>query len=317
MSECVTATCPHGRGAFIWHGDGPEPDGRWPWVHDTMEPGTRGLRVCELMEFATAARAGEVCACGDGSWRHRPARRRQPPHHATPWHPCADCACPDLVYPRAAAAWARDVARDRESGPRVPNPGRPHCDCAWECTVAGCSKCGAVIPEADKRRLLHVLCLSCKAEAVPGRLRFRPGDRVRARASHGGYPSGAFSGVAEGWLGHKLLGLRDDGGEWIRPPHDLDPALPVAPEQGTLFDLAAVPRRPATRGRAVDPALAGGALARWDAAASALGNGPMPGWMRELPAGWLAGLAGNPTAAAVARAEEGLRMIVARREDAA
>jgi hypothetical protein len=66
VSYCVTATCPHGRGVFIWLGDGQDPDGRYPWVHNTTLPGSRGhLEVCELMEAATAAEGGETCgSCG-------------------------------------------------------------------------------------------------------------------------------------------------------------------------------------------------------------------------------------------------------------
>jgi hypothetical protein len=69
VSYCVTATCPHGRGVFIWLGDGPDPDGRYPWVHDTSVPGSPGhLEVCDLMEPATAVEAGEACgACGHGT----------------------------------------------------------------------------------------------------------------------------------------------------------------------------------------------------------------------------------------------------------
>ena len=66
MSRCITGTCPHERGVFIWLADGPwrgdpaDPDyGRYPWVHDTtMIPGH--LTVCELMPFATAIEAGEA-----------------------------------------------------------------------------------------------------------------------------------------------------------------------------------------------------------------------------------------------------------------
>ena len=64
MSRCITGTCPHERGVFIWLADGPwrgdpaDPDhGRYPWVHNTtMIPGH--LTVCELMPFATAIEAG-------------------------------------------------------------------------------------------------------------------------------------------------------------------------------------------------------------------------------------------------------------------
>jgi len=66
MSRCITGTCPHERGVFIWLADGPwrgdpaDPDyGRYPWVHNTtMIPGH--LTVCDLMPFATAIEAGEA-----------------------------------------------------------------------------------------------------------------------------------------------------------------------------------------------------------------------------------------------------------------
>lgn len=63
MSVCTRAVCPHEppQGVFIWLGDGPEPDGTYPWVHDTSKsPGH--LEVCELMPFATPEEAGEVPA---------------------------------------------------------------------------------------------------------------------------------------------------------------------------------------------------------------------------------------------------------------
>jgi DNA (cytosine-5)-methyltransferase 1 len=66
VSTCTTGTCPHGRGVFIWLGDGPwqgeaaDPDnGRYPWVHDTsVSPGH--LHVCDLMPFATPREAREA-----------------------------------------------------------------------------------------------------------------------------------------------------------------------------------------------------------------------------------------------------------------
>lgn len=59
MSVCTRAECPHDRGVFIWLGDGPEPDGTYPYVHDTtMAPGH--LEVCGAMPFATAEEAGEA-----------------------------------------------------------------------------------------------------------------------------------------------------------------------------------------------------------------------------------------------------------------
>ena len=112
VSIPVTATCPHDRGVFIWLADGPwlgdpaDPDhGRYPWVHDTtMTPGR--LHVCELMLFATAAKAGQVCACSHESRRHPPAG--PVPHVPAPAAramPCLDCGCGDFRHR------AEDLAR--------------------------------------------------------------------------------------------------------------------------------------------------------------------------------------------------------------
>lgn len=111
MSFCTRATCPHDRGVFIWHGDGPwlgdktDPDyGGYPWVHDTtMIPGH--LQVCDLMSFATAEEAGEVCACGHPSSEHR--WNTGPIGHEYKPHPCP-CGCPDFRHR------AEDLARFRE-----------------------------------------------------------------------------------------------------------------------------------------------------------------------------------------------------------
>ena len=35
---CTTAACPHGRGVFVWLGDG-------PWLGDPADPGLREVRV--------------------------------------------------------------------------------------------------------------------------------------------------------------------------------------------------------------------------------------------------------------------------------
>jgi hypothetical protein len=107
MSACTRGTCPHNRGVFVWLGDGAEPDGTFPWVHDTTNiPGH--LIVCDLMPPATAEEAGEVCACGHSSGDHNasgpvcgspPSRRR----------PCS-CGCPDFEHR------PEDLARWREAG---------------------------------------------------------------------------------------------------------------------------------------------------------------------------------------------------------
>jgi hypothetical protein len=120
-----------------------------------------------------------------------------------------------------------------------------HCNCAYdECTVTSCKDCGAPIPETDKRRIQHDLCLSCKGARVPERSRFKAGDRVIMPASpnaRGYHPDDpirtGFRGVVEGWIGHKLTGLRDDGQEWVAQAGELDPE-PVN-EQLDLFGTAA------------------------------------------------------------------------------
>lgn len=100
MSECITGTCPHGRGAFIWLPDGPDADGTYPWVHDTtMLPGR--MIVCDLMPGATAEEAGEACArCGCGSREH--AKPEAGPLPSGLLHrdrgPCECCQCPGMVY---------------------------------------------------------------------------------------------------------------------------------------------------------------------------------------------------------------------------
>ena len=92
MSLCITAACPHGRGVFVWLGDGPEDDGTYPWVHDTStSPGH--LHVCDAMPFATAAEAGEVCACGHESGRHPASGPVRPSPVSSRADPCLDCPC--------------------------------------------------------------------------------------------------------------------------------------------------------------------------------------------------------------------------------
>lgn len=121
-----------------------------------------------------------------------------------------------------------------------------HCNCAYdECTVTSCRMCSAPIPEADKRRILHDLCLACKARLIPPRSRFKAGDRVimpaspNARGYHPGDPvRTGFRGVVESRVGRELTGLRDDGLEWCQQATVLDPE--PEHEQLTLMELAAL-----------------------------------------------------------------------------
>ncbi len=112
-------TCPHGRDVFIWLGDGPwlgdekDPDhGRYPWVHGTtMTPGH--LTVCELMPFATAAEAGQVCACGHESRSHPPSGPvPDAPAVAARAMRCLDCGCDGFRHR------AEDLERWRAAQPR-------------------------------------------------------------------------------------------------------------------------------------------------------------------------------------------------------
>lgn len=130
-----------------------------------------------------------------------------------------------------------------------------HCFCADECRVTSCKDCLAPIPEADKRRIQHDLCLACKAAMIPGRLRFKAGDRVVMPASPNAlryHPDDpirtGFRGVVEGWIGHCLTGLRDDGLEWCEQPGNLDPEPAV--EQLALFeDKSVAAKRPPRKRR--------------------------------------------------------------------
>ena len=103
MSVCTRAICAHGQGAFLWLGDGPEADGTYPWVHDSStSPGH--LEVCDLMPFATAEEAGEVCACGHPGSGHK-ASGPVPPGRSTRPRPCS-CGCPDFRHrPEDLARW--------------------------------------------------------------------------------------------------------------------------------------------------------------------------------------------------------------------
>lgn len=142
VSFCITAACEHGRGVFIWLGDGPwlgdpgDPDhGHLPWVHSTStSPGH--LEVCDRMPFATAEEAGEVCACSHESLRHPPSGPvPDAPAVAARVMPCLDCDCTDFRHraedleryraaraggygsaPAPAAAPAGDTAEQPEAG---------------------------------------------------------------------------------------------------------------------------------------------------------------------------------------------------------
>ena len=108
MSLCITATCPHDRGVFIWLGDGPwlgdpaDPDyGGYPWLHSTStSPGH--LEVCDLKTFATAEEAGEICACSHESRSHPPSGPVPAwPAVAARVMPCLDCGCADFRHREA------------------------------------------------------------------------------------------------------------------------------------------------------------------------------------------------------------------------
>jgi hypothetical protein len=106
MSVVTRAICPHGRGVFVWLGDGPwlgdpaDPDyGGYPYVHDTStSPGH--LEVCELMPFATAEEAGEVCACSHSSGWHEVAPGPIPAGMLAKPRSCSwrSCGCPDFRH---------------------------------------------------------------------------------------------------------------------------------------------------------------------------------------------------------------------------
>jgi len=105
VSVCTTGTCPHGKDSFIWLGDGPwlgdpaDPDyGRYAWVH-ASPVGPAQLEVCDLMPFATPAKAGEDCkGCGHGSSRHE--WPQGPIGHGEDRSPgrCLDCGCGRMRY---------------------------------------------------------------------------------------------------------------------------------------------------------------------------------------------------------------------------
>jgi hypothetical protein len=130
MSVVTRAICPHNRGAFLWLGDGPyrgeesDPDNNgYPWVHDTSSPDARGaLEVCELMPFATAEEAGEVCACGHSAGRHVAGPEPIPAGRLAKPRAC-DCGCPDFRH------WAE---------------GRPMWSCRLSC---GCGFLAHYVPK--------------------------------------------------------------------------------------------------------------------------------------------------------------------------
>lgn len=102
----------------------------------------------------------------------------------------------------------------------------PHCFCATDqCQITTCKKCGDEIPETDKRRILHDLCLTCKAAMIPKRSRWQAGIRAQVHGYTGqasGYPADGFRGTIEGWMGRTLIGICDDGREWYQSPSLLD-----------------------------------------------------------------------------------------------
>lgn len=135
MSVCTTATCDHGRGVFIWLGDGPDDDGTYPWVHSTSSPDSPGhLTVCDLMKPATAEEAGEICRCGHSA--HKAAPGPIPAGMIAKPMPCTVCDCPDFrhrpedIVPKAATPRQAMQAQisDELHIPYNPRWKSPHCD---------------------------------------------------------------------------------------------------------------------------------------------------------------------------------------------
>jgi hypothetical protein len=227
VSFCTTGTCPHGKGVFIWLGDGPwlgdpaDPDyGRYAWVHDTStSPGH--LEVCDRMPFATAEEAGEVCACAHESARHE-ASGPVPdwPAPAVRKRACLDCGCPDFRHRPQDIAARRGVSRN--VGPEGP-----------------CKDCGAEIPVPDRRGTQPGVCLRCRAATVPERSPYKAGDRVVMRADvTRGNPRTGFRGTVEGSVGwNRLIGMTDDGKPWCQSWGALE--REPANEQLDLFGDAA------------------------------------------------------------------------------
>jgi hypothetical protein len=169
VSVVTRAVCPHERGVFIWLGDGPwavdpaDPEhGRYPYVHDTStSPGH--LEVCELMAFATAAEAGEVCACSHSSGWHGagpgpiPAGRLAKPRSCS-WR---SCDCPDFRHwAEGRPMWALHLACGCDVLTHyVPGPG-----------VGGYITCTAVLAHQTSYRIESVTQVGVEAkplEAAP------------------------------------------------------------------------------------------------------------------------------------------------------
>jgi len=110
MSLCITDTCPHGKTVFIWLGDGPGPDGRYPWVHSTtVSPGH--LEVCGLMPPATAEEAGEECQCGHESREHSWYDLRLHTGAIKRAEACSGCGCERFRHrPEDLERWRLDGA---------------------------------------------------------------------------------------------------------------------------------------------------------------------------------------------------------------
>jgi hypothetical protein len=95
MSYCTTASCvAHRKDVFIRLDLGTP----YPWVH------TGGMAPCDAVPPATAAEAGEVCACGHPSDAHRAPTGPIPfgalAHRAA----CGKCRCPDFAHSWQRAA---------------------------------------------------------------------------------------------------------------------------------------------------------------------------------------------------------------------
>lgn len=227
MSFCTASRCPHDRGVFAWLGDGPwlgdpaDPDyGGYPWVHDTStRPGH--LEVCDLMPFATAGEAGEVCACSCGSARHE-ASGPVPdwPAPAARKRACLDCGCPDFRHR------AEDIAAGHGDSR---NPG----------AEGPCKDCGAEIPVGDRRGTQPGVCLKCRGGRIPERSPYKAGDRVIMRGNAArGTPQTPFRGIVEGSVGsNELIGMTDDGKPWCQSWGALE--REPANEQLDLFGDAA------------------------------------------------------------------------------
>ena len=93
MSYCTTASCvAHKREVFIRLDQG-DP---YPWVHSA------GMWPCDGIPPATAAQAGEVCACGHSG--HPAPDGPIPAGMLAHPRPCTHCACPDFAHDWRRAA---------------------------------------------------------------------------------------------------------------------------------------------------------------------------------------------------------------------